>query len=217
MVGLHGLPTTGSIVSAAAGEVHLSAVNYPPKTPRVKAAGGFLVYLLRSMVSVGITKADQLTPIMDLFSHWRSWIPLLPLRLRVTAAVTRLRPFLGTEPLRHPVDVAVRCLGWRAALPAGLEETGPMCAGNRRMDRQTEYVGGGWSLLCVVSHPCFSGGKYPAMDTSYQSVKMKNLYFTGGNGCWTPDLCTVFLQKMADFSRNVSKTYWWWYYLTIFE
>ena len=42
------------------------------------------------------------------------------------------------------------------------------------------------------------------MDTSYQSVKMKNLYFTGGNGCWTPDLCTIFLQKMADFSRNVS-------------
>ena len=31
------------------------------------------------------------------------------------------------------------------------------------------------------------------MDTSYQSVKMKNLYFTGRNGCWTPDL-----------SRNVS-------------
>eukprot|EP00434_Breviolum_minutum_P031390 symbB.v1.2.027760.t1/scaffold2735.1/size73862/8 len=59
--------------------------------------------------------------------------------------LARLRPFLGTEPLRHPVDVAVRCLGWRAALPAGLEET----------------------------------GKYPAMDTSYQSVKMKNLYFTG--------------------------------------
>lgn len=119
---------------------------------------------------------------------------------------------------------------WRCVAWAGV----PLCRlvwrrqalcvlGNPRMDRETEHVGGGWMtpyycpccLLCVVSHPCFSGGKYPAMDTSYQSVKMKNLYFTGGNGCWTPDLCTVFSQKMADFSRNVSKTYWWWYYLTM--
>lgn len=36
----------------------------------------------------------------------------------------RLRPRLGTEPLRHPVDLAVRCLGWRARLVEGSNATG---------------------------------------------------------------------------------------------
>ncbi|CAK9064305.1 unnamed protein product [Durusdinium trenchii] len=35
--------------------------------------------------------------------------------------VARLRPSLGIEPLRFPVDVAVRCLGWKANLMEGLE------------------------------------------------------------------------------------------------
>lgn len=38
--------------------------------------------------------------------------------------LARLRPRLGTEPLRHPVDLAVRCLGWRARLVEGSNATG---------------------------------------------------------------------------------------------
>lgn len=116
MAGLYGLLTTGSLVSPAAGEVHWSAVNCPENP---KGEGLRLRYTYH--------KSGPIESNYGCLSHWKSWIPLLP--FPIGRAVTRLRPFLGTEPLRHPVDVAVRCLGWRAALPAGLEETGPVCAG----------------------------------------------------------------------------------------
>ncbi|CAE7938821.1 FOXRED2, partial [Symbiodinium sp. KB8] len=40
--------------------------------------------------------------------------------------VARLRPQLSQDPLRHPFDVGIRCLGWRGAVPsvANLHETG---------------------------------------------------------------------------------------------
>ena len=96
------------------------------------------------------------------FPIGRVGFPLLSLRLRLTAAVTllfRLRPFLGTEPLRHPVDVAVRCLGWRATLPAGLEETGPV---NVKAEAGNQHVGGDWMTPTVFSCCCYVSYLTPA-------------------------------------------------------
>eukprot|EP00933_Yihiella_yeosuensis_P079072 TRINITY_DN9118_c0_g2_i2.p1 TRINITY_DN9118_c0_g2~~TRINITY_DN9118_c0_g2_i2.p1 ORF type:complete len:365 (+),score=66.24 TRINITY_DN9118_c0_g2_i2:109-1095(+) len=79
--------------------------------------------------------------------------------------VAKLRPLLSQDPLRHPFDVAVRCLGWRADLSI-LDETL-----QRHLVDQS-----GFSSSSLLGYP---SGKYPKMDSGYQALGAPGLYFAG--------------------------------------
>ncbi|CAE8649634.1 unnamed protein product [Polarella glacialis] len=82
--------------------------------------------------------------------------------------IAQLRPRLAQDPLRHPFDVAVRCLGWRVD-DSMLEESL-----QRQLTQGSSFGFGGGS-----SPP---PGKYPKMESGYQAMGVPGLYFAGSLG-----------------------------------
>lgn len=93
--------------------------------------------------------------------------------------IAQLRPRLAQDPLRHPFDAGIRCLGWR--MNASMFESTLHVSGAADVQPQRLLPPelGGSKLGSDGGASAGSAGKYPHLDSSYRAVRAPGLYFVG--------------------------------------